>query len=250
MKNMRKQHSVIPVYVVALLWAVGGFGFRIHTVVQILLFVVLSAVILVAGEFIFKGSTVVEKRNEAPDEEFDEELEEAPEEVYQAPVKPQTRPEPLLREDTEIAALRAERDRAVSEMRRLNHHIADMVVSRQIDRMESTTDQIFAFVAREPDKKAHVRRFLNYYLPTTIKLLGTYDRLTDTAASVTNVDGAKKKIGDLMTTIVQSFDHLLDALRRGEDLDINAEIQVLYRVLNEGGHGQRNNGKSSDGTRK
>lgn len=230
MKNMKKQRSVVPIYLVALLWAIGGFGFRIHTVFQILLFVLLSVVILVAGSFVFRGRSVEPERYEEPEEEPEEDdLEEEPENVpvYDIP------------EDLEVRAMRAERDRAVAEMRRINTHISDVVVSRQINRMESTTDAIFDCVARQPEQKAQVRRFLNYYLPTTLKLLGTYDRLSDASSTATNVDGAKKKIGDLMTTIVQSFDHLLNALRRGETLDIKAEVQVLYNVLNAGGHGTK-----------
>lgn len=228
MKNMKKQHSVVPIYLVALLWAVGGFGFRIHTVFQILLFILLSVVILVAGSFVFPGRKAEPEQDESEYEEPEaygaEEVEEKP--AYDIPIP----------EDLEVRAMRAERDRVIAEMRRINTHIADVVVSRQINRMESTTDEIFDYVAREPEMKTQVRRFLNYYLPTTLKLLGTYDRLSDTSANATNVDEAKKKIGDLMTTIVQSFDHLLDSLRHGEKLDIKAEVQVLYNVLNEGGH--------------
>lgn len=234
MKNIKKQRSVVPIYLVALLWAIGGFGFRIHTVFQILLFVLLSAVILVAGNFAFRGRTVQAEQDEDEYEDYEDEepeVDEVAEEPAAAPVYE-------VPEDLEVRAMRAERDRAIAEMRRINTHISDVVVSRQINRMESTTDEIFSYVARRPEQKTQVRRFLNYYLPTTLKLLGTYDRLSDASSTATNVDGAKKKIGDLMTTIVQSFDHLLDALRRGENLDIKAEVQVLYNVLNEGGHGK------------
>ncbi len=237
MKNMKKQHSVVPVYLVALLWAVGGFGFRIHTVLQILLFVALSVGILLVGALVSK----LRSRSATEEEYYEEDVDEA-DDAYEEDESAEDPEEDLYRpEDPEVAALRQERDRAVLEMRRLNHHIGDAMISRQINRVEFVTDKMFECVTREPGKKTEVRRFLNYYLPTTIKLLGTYDRLGDNRPT-TNVDGAKKKIGDLMTTIVRAFDHQLDALYRGETLDINAEIQVLYQVLNKDGR--------SGGTRK
>ncbi len=241
MKKIKKQPSVVPVYLVALLWAVGGFGFRIHTPMQILLFVVLSVVILVVGGLIFKGHAVEQVQHEEPEEEYEPE-------VSQPEEEPEEEPERHSSEHPEILALRDERDRAIHEMRQLNDCIGDLVISRQIDRIESTTDKIFDCVSDEPEKAAQVRRFMNYYLPTTLKLLNTYDRLSGSAAS--NVDGAKKKISDLMNTIVRSFDHQLSALYRGETLDINGEIQVLYRVLNDDGRADKNVTMSSRGTRK
>lgn len=238
MENRKKQRSVVPVYLVALLWAVGGFGFRIHTVPQILLFVVLSAVILLVGSFVCR------RRADAA-------WEDAPEEaMFEAEEEPEEIPEPYIPESPEADALREDRDCAIREMRRINDGIGDSLISLQIDRIESATDRMCVCVAHQPEKASEVRRFLNYYLPTTLKLLHTYERLNETASSATNVEGAKQKIAALMRTIVQTFDHQLAALDRGETMDINAEVQVLYRVLNEDGHSNGNTMASSDRTRK
>ena len=82
-----------------------------------------------------------------------------------------------------------------------------------------------------PDQKSQIRRFLNYYLPTTLKLLNAYDRLDEAGISGINIDGAKGKISEVMAAIVSAFDRQLDALYQGEVMDINAEIKVLQSLL-------------------
>ena len=116
-------------------------------------------------------------------------------------------------------------------MRRLNDSIEDPTLSRQIDHIEATTGKIFAYVMAHPDQKSQIRRFLNYYLPTTLKLLNAYDRLDEAGISGINIDGAKGKISEVMAAIVSAFDRQLDALYQGEVMDINAEIKVLQSLL-------------------
>ncbi len=209
MKRLKKQRSVVPVYLIALWWAVGGFGLRIHKAEQFILWAVVSVAIFFVGRLIWKDRTIEE---------------EVPE--------PQPEPEP---EDPELAELRRERDRAISEMRRLNESIQDPVISGQIDHIEATTAKIFEHVLAHPEKKSQIRRFLSYYLPTTIKLLNSYDRLDNAGVAGSNIDGAKGKITEVMATIVTAFDKQLDALFQGEVMDINAEIKVLQSILSGDG---------------
>ncbi len=206
MKKVKKKRSVVPVYLIALFWAVGGFLVRIHRPIQFALWIVGSLVIFFVGRLIWKDRQIVV---EVPDE-------------------PEPEPEP---QDPEIRALRDERDRAVGEMRRLNDSIKDPTISRQIDHIESTTGKIFGYVMEHPEKKSQIRRFMNYYLPTTIKLLNAYDRLDDAGVSGANIDGAKGRISELMRTVVQAFDRQLDALYQGEAMDISAEIKVMENMM-------------------
>ena len=217
MKRVKKQRSVVPVYLIAIWWAIGGFGLRIHKISQFILWIAVSIVIFLVAKRIWKDRII----ELTPPETQQPEPEQSAE----------TQTEPAQPEDPEVAALRQERDRAVGEMRRLNDSIEDPVVSAQIDHIEATTGKIFAYVMTHPDRKSQIRRFLNYYLPTTIKLLNAYDRLDEAGISGANIDGAKGKISELMTTIVAAFDKQLDALFQGEVMDINAEIKVLESLL-------------------
>ena len=78
---------------------------------------------------------------------------------------------------------------------------------------------------------------MNYYLPTTLKLLNAYDRMDATGVSGTNIDGTKGRIEDMMDTICKAFDKQLDALYGEEALDISTDITVLENMLAQEGLG-------------
>ena len=140
-------------------------------------------------------------------------------------------PEPKTEEEKALAQLRAERDTAISEMRRLNDSIPGQEISAQIDHLEEVTDKIFREVEKHPEKRGQIRRFLSYYLPTTLKLLNAYDRMRDAGVEGANVDGATGKIEAVMAHIVQAFDNQLDALFGAEALDISTDITVLEQMM-------------------
>lgn len=151
--------------------------------------------------------------------------------------EPAIPPEPVSTGNPEMDALMAERDRAVSEMRRLNDSIEDAKISAQIDHMEAVTGKIFAHVAEHPKKLPQLRRFLNYYLPTTLKLLNAYDRMGDAGVSGANIDGAMGKIDALLNAVVLAYDKQLDALFADEALDISTDITVMEQMLAQEGIG-------------
>ena len=208
--------SVAPIYAVAALWVVWGLLFPLHKVIHFILAAVASVIVFCVGKVIWPNRTIV-----VPD----------PEPKKEEPAKPETTGNP------EIDALIKERDRAVGEMHRLNDSIEDPVISEQIDRLEATTKKIIAHVVEHPDKLPQIRRFLNYYLPTTLKLLNAYDRADSAGISGTNVDGTKGKVSEMMDTIVTAFDKQLDALFGDEALDISTDITVMEQMLAREGIG-------------
>ena len=242
MKKLKKQRSVIPVYLVAVVWLVAGFGFRIHRPLQFAVTIAISAAVFLLSRMIWRDRTIVINSKDAPpkQEEQKQPKEEA-EASQEQPKQSEAPQEPEEPEDPEIAELRLERDRAVGEMRRLNDSIEDPVLSQQIDHIEATTGKIFQYVMAHPDRKSQIRRFLNYYLPTTLKLLNAYDRLDEAGVSGVNIDGAKGRISEVMRAIVDGFDRQLDALYQGEVMDINAEIKVLQSLLTGDGLADQGN---------
>lgn len=146
-------------------------------------------------------------------------------------------PEPKTEEERALAELRAERDRAIGEMRRLNGAIADEKISGQIDHLEEVTGKIFDAVAEDPEKRGQIRRFLQYYLPTTLKILNAYDRMDGAGVEGENIGGAKGKIEAMMDQIVAAFDKQLDSLFGAEALDISTDITVMEQMLAREGLG-------------
>lgn len=223
-----KKKSVAPFYAVAavwLLWAVFG---RLYTLGHILAAAAVSVVVFLVAKVIWPDRTWTTPEPEPVKTKTEPEPEQPAE-----PVKPERK----STGNPEIDALIAERDRALSEMKRLNDSIEDPTISAQIERLETTTQKIIGVVVEKPEKLSQISRFLNYYLPTTLKLLNAYDRMDAAGVSGINIDGTKGKIEDMMETICKAFDKQLDALFGDEALDISADITVLEQMLQQEGLG-------------
>ena len=206
--------SVVPLYGTAALWVIWALFLPMYRLGHFALAAGLSLLL-----FVLLKKACPDKVLIVPDPE------------------PEVPPEPVSTGNPEVDALMAERDRAVSEMRRLNDNIEDEKISAQIDRMEAVTEKIFSHVAENPKKLPQIRRFLNYYLPTTLKLLNAYDRMGAAGVSGANIDGAMGKIDSMLDTVVAAFDRQLDALFADEALDISTDITVMEQLLSQEGIG-------------
>ena len=211
---MAKQvkRSVAPIYLAGAVWLIFALFFSLHQVWDYLLCGAVSIGVLIAGRAVFPDKTY-----EVPDPKPKE------------PEKPKTTGNP------EIDALVKERDRAVSEMRRLNDAIEDAKLSRQIDHLEAVTRKIIDLVVAEPKKLPQIRKFMTYYLPTTLKILNSYDRMGSAGVDGENISTTKQKIEAMMDTIVTAYDKQLDALYGEEALDISTDITVMEQMLQQEG---------------
>ena len=211
---MAKQvkRSVAPIYLAGAVWLIFALFFSLHQVWDYLLCGAVSIGVLIAGRAVFPDKTY-----EVPDPKPKE------------PEKPKTTGNP------EIDALVKEWDRAVSEMRRLNDAIEDAKLSRQIDHLEAVTRKIIDLVVAEPKKLPQIRKFMSYYLPTTLKILNSYDRMGSAGVDGENISTTKQKIEAMMDTIVTAYDKQLDALYGEEALDISTDITVMEQMLQQEG---------------
>ena len=219
-----RKKSVLPIYLVGGTWLVWSLAAPLYKPTHYIMAGLASAVVYYLGKIIL------------PDRGYEiDDLEEDDNESEPQPQKPQAEPV-----SPEVQQLLQERDRALSEMRRLNDAIQDPTLSQQIDRLEHTTQKIMDAVVKSPDKLPQIRRFLNYYLPTTLKLLNAYDRMDATGVEGANIDGTKGRIEDIMSTICTAFDRQLDALYGQEAMDIRTDIDVLEQMLAREGLGSMN----------
>ena len=120
---------------------------------------------------------------------------------------------------------------AISEMKRLDENIADPGISADIVRLEQVSGKIFEAVKEDPKKLPKIRKFMDYYLPTTLKLLNAYDRMSATGVSGENIDGTLTKVEGMMRNIVAAFEKQLDSLYGADALDISTDITVLETMM-------------------
>lgn len=116
-------------------------------------------------------------------------------------------------------------------IRDLNDVIADEQVSARIDRIGELTASIYAVVREKPDHKDEVRKFMNYYLPTTFKLLESYALMERQSYQGENIVASRRKIEEILDTLVTAFEHQQDHLFRREAMDVDADIQVLETMM-------------------
>lgn len=141
---------------------------------------------------------------------------------------PAPAPKPQPAAEDEYAAL-------LRQLREVNDAIPDPVMSQKISRLEEVSERIFALAQKDPDKKAQLQKFMNYYLPTALKLLNTYASLSRQAVEGTNITEAKQSIERSMDLLVTAFENQLDKLFQSDALDVTTDIAALEGMLNMDG---------------
>lgn len=126
------------------------------------------------------------------------------------------------------------------QIRRANDRIADPALSAKIDRLEDVAGKIFRIIEKEPAKKDKASTFLNYYLPTTQKLLDAYAEFEEAGVSGENLTQAKAKIQQTMDNVVAGFEKQLDELYHADAMDIDSDIRVMETML------RRDNGSAEE----
>lgn len=228
-----------PIYIAALIWLVWSLVFPLHGFNDYVLCTLLSLAGWGTGMFFWPKEIEEEeepvkepeKKEEKTEKKEDKPAEQPKEEK---PVIDKYREKVKKRErtgDASIDKMLDDEELAIAEMLRLNDSIEDKKVSEQIEHLQDVTEKIVNFVVEHKDKKSSVKRFFNYYLPTTLKLLNAYDRMDETGISGMNIDGTKGKVEAMMDTSLAAFDKQLDALYADEALDISADIRVMENML-------------------
>ena len=216
---------VLPYYGAAAVWVVYTLAFDLYRPIHFLLAGALSA-----GVFLLLRSVCADAR---------------------APAEPERKAEPEPTGSAELDKALREGELALSEMRRLDEAIADEALSAQIRKLAEISGKIFRQVKADPQKLPEIRRFMDYYLPTTLKLLNAYDRMGAAGGEGENVTGTMQRVEDIMDTIVAAFEKQLDSLFGAEAMDLRAEMRVLETMLaREGLAGERTqaeSAKSADG---
>lgn len=120
---------------------------------------------------------------------------------------------------------------ALRAIRSANDRIADAVLSEKIDHLETVAGKIFREVEEHPEKQQQAATFLNYYLPTTLKLLDSYAKFEETGIEGENLSRAQERIEETMDALIKGFDKQLDDLYRNEAMDIDSDIRVMENML-------------------
>ena len=123
----------------------------------------------------------------------------------------------------------------LTEIRRMDDLIENEEVSQKIRRIEEVTALIFNQVKQNPDKLDQIHTFMNYYLPTTLKLLSAYAQLERQTVAGENIRVSKERIEKMLSQLVFAFEQQLDQMFEADALDISSDITVLERMMAKDG---------------
>lgn len=123
----------------------------------------------------------------------------------------------------------------LDELRAVNDAIPDEVMSDKISRLEAVSAKIFEQAKSDPDKLPKMRKFMDYYLPTSLKLLKTYAELEAQNVEGENITESKHRIEQTMDMLVHAFETQLDQLFQDDAMDVSADIDVMRNMLRADG---------------
>ncbi len=123
----------------------------------------------------------------------------------------------------------------MSAIRRENDLITDVDLTEKINTLDATLHKIFLAVADEPEKAAKIRRSIDYYLPTTLKMLTGYRQLDQRNVRSEDAEKLRDQIRQGMDMVVSAFQKQLETLYQAEILDISTDIEVLDTILKSEG---------------
>ena len=217
-KKSQKKRSVIPIYAIGAVWLL--YAGKLDTFRGIVSCAVVSAIVYGILRIVLRG-----KKTDTP--------EEAPAAAPEPqPAKPEPQPQPEADKlPPELQSVIYQGKTSIAKTRQLNDEIPDERMSAQIDLIERLTTQIFDCVKEHPEKLKQIRQFLNYYLPTTIKLMEQYVKLQNQSVKTENITDGMQKIEDLLDKVIVAFQRQLDALFESDVVDITADIRVMEQMM-------------------
>jgi len=201
---MKKVHlkSAIPIYIAAGIWLLAGLVFP-KLLMNIPGFIV-TILLSVAGYFV--GSKAFPGRDITVEEKIDT-------------------------GNAQLNADIAEGRQRLERLREANTAISHPGITANLNRMTKAGDQIFKELGRDPKKASLVRRFMSYYLPTSEKLMEQYKLLMDAPIKGENIQSAMTRIESSMDVVGDAFEKCADNLFKDDEMDIDAEIQVMKTML-------------------
>lgn len=125
-------------------------------------------------------------------------------------------------------------DEYIARVHRANDLIPEESMSDKLSDLESIMKKIFAEVRRSPEKRNDLRRLMDYYLPTTLKLIEAYVEL-ESKPDTENISSMKEEIEGSLDVINEACRKIFDAMFEEDNWDITSDINVMKSMMKQDG---------------
>lgn len=134
-------------------------------------------------------------------------------------------------QETELNTMVAEGMECIRRLRDLNDKISEEAISAKLYRLENLLRDIFDSVREHPEQMHRMHKLMDYYLPTTLKLVEAYEEFARVSTPGQEIIEAKAEIEKTLDTINQAFTELLNNLFQDAVFDATTDAQVLKTML-------------------
>ncbi len=124
---------------------------------------------------------------------------------------------------------------SLKEMAGLYLKINNREMKTQINELMLISDKIIQASKKDKNAASDAKKFFNYYLPTTIKLLKAYLNIEEQQLKGENSIKSKENIENMLETAIGAYKKQLDMLFENQAIDIDAEISVMNNMLRREG---------------
>lgn len=140
--------------------------------------------------------------------------------------------------DPQVAAMQQtqeEGNRYIWRIREINADLPEEEISLQLDKLAAICQKILSYVETHSEKLSGIRKFMSYYLPTTLKLLEAYRELEHKKIDTADAVNTRAEIRRALDNIILAFENLYADLVKDDLMDLSADISVLETMLTSEG---------------
>ena len=141
----------------------------------------------------------------------------------------------LKRDNPALASMICQGQECTGHIRQMNDRIQGEVISEKLFALENVLKEIFKRVREHPKQMEKMQKFMNYYLPTTLKLVEAYEEFDRVPNPNEEIVQAKLELEKTLDTINQSFQELLNQMYQESVFDATTDAKVLQTMLAKDG---------------
>jgi len=135
------------------------------------------------------------------------------------------------KEETAVEAAIRQGEEYMDTLDRLRESMPGEPVREKLLRLDTVLERLFDTLKKHPDQLDELEKFMEYYLPTTVKLVSTYQEFAAVEFPGENIKGARSEIEQTLDAINGAFERLLDDMYEDTAFDIITDASVLQTML-------------------
>lgn len=129
----------------------------------------------------------------------------------------------------------AEAKKEIKYLKDMVSKINDTEVVHDLDEITKSADKIITRIEANELKNKTATKFMDYYLPVCVKIVGRYDEIEDQSLTSRDSKEFMKNTAKLLKATNKAFRKILNSLYQSEIIDADAEMKVFNSMLTADG---------------